>query len=259
MRRLMIVVVLLAGLRCVFGSASSAFAAEPWWHVNTISAPASQAGGEGRLVLEVSNLGDAAVNGATNPVTIVDTLPAGVVPTHVYGEGGGSFPIGINGVNGIIDCGFHEQVVSCSYAGPLLAYERFMITITVNVAPGSGTGVSEVSVSGGGASPVLSRRALALGDSPPPFGVENYELTPEEEGGVPATQAGSHPFQMTTTLIFNTKAALVYQTHTGHEGFYPEVQPVGLTKDLRFVLPAGLVGNPTPLAAVSFVGVPALL
>src|ERR1700733_8739405 len=109
------------------GSTGRASAAEPWWHVNTVSAPASQAGGEGRLILEVSNLGDAAVNGATNPVTIVDTLPAGVVPTHVYGEGGGSAKVGINGVKRAIDCSIHGGVVSCSYGGPLLAYERFMI------------------------------------------------------------------------------------------------------------------------------------
>ena len=55
-----------------------------------------------------------------------------------------------------------------------------------------------------------SRRALALGDSPPSFGAENYELTPEEEGGAPDTQAGSHPFQLTSTLTFNTKAVPVF-------------------------------------------------
>ena len=32
------------------GAAGRASAAEPWWHVNTVSAPASQPGGEGRLV-----------------------------------------------------------------------------------------------------------------------------------------------------------------------------------------------------------------
>ncbi len=238
---------LLCTLVILAVSAFPASAAEPWWHVNTVSAPASQPAGEGSLVLEVSNLGDAAVNGATNLVTIEDTLPAGVVPTHVYGAGGGSFSVGIEGVKEIIQCGFHEQVVTCSYAGPLLSYERFMIAIGVNVAPGSGTGVSEVSVSGGGAPPVVSRHALALGDSPSPFGIENYELTAEEEGGAPDTQAGSHPFQLTSTLTFNTKTAQVDQFHGGQEGIFPEVQPVGLTKDLRFVLPPGLVGNPTPL------------
>jgi hypothetical protein len=230
---------------CVFGCAGEAVAAMPWWHVNTVSAPASQPGGEGMLALEISDLGDAAVNGYADPVTIVDQLPVGVSATRVFGDGGGSFPIGHN-VHTIIHCGIASQTVTCTYAGPLLAYERFMIGITVKVEPGSGTGMSEVSVSGGGAAPVLWRRALALNESLPGFGTENYELTPEEEGGVPDTQAGSHPFQLTTTLTFNTKASPVFYFSPNEEAL-PEIRPVGLTKDLRFDLPPGLVGNPTPL------------
>jgi hypothetical protein len=248
---------MLAGvLAVVVGGASSALATEPWWHVNTISAPAGQLGGESRLVLEVSNLGDAAVEGFTNPVTIVDRLPAGVTPTHLQPEGGGSFKIGIDGVEEVIHCSFVAEVVTCTYAGPLLAYERFMISMTVEVQPGAGSGVSEVSVEGGGATPVVVRHALDLDRSPAVFGVENYELTPEEEGGAPDTQAGSHPFQLTASLTFDTKAAAIEECagssylKSGQASectVAPEVQPSGLTKDLRFNLPAGLVGNPTPL------------
>ena len=140
-----VAVVALLALAC---SASSAAAAEPWWHVNTISAPASQPGGESRLVLEVTNLGDAPVEGVTNPVKIVDTLPTGVTATHVYGEGGGSEAVGKNGVKELIHCAIVGQLVTCTYAGPLLVYERFMIAITVKVEPGAGTGLSEVDVSG---------------------------------------------------------------------------------------------------------------
>ncbi len=251
-------VVALAALLVVGVIAGPALAAGPWWHVNTISAPAGEPGVEGRLVLEVSNLGDTAMNAFENPVSIVDKLPAGVTPTHVYGEGGGSFLIGIDEVKEVFHCGIASQTVTCTYAGPLLAYERFMIGISVQVAPRSGTGVSEVSVTGGGAPPgdvppppVVWRRALAL-EPGPSYGAENYELTPEEEGGMPDTQAGSHPFQLTTTLTFNTRTVPTLQVQKGSAGneedvLRPEVQPVAVTKDLRFDLPPGLVGNPTPL------------
>ncbi len=220
-----------------------ACAREPWWHVNTVSAPPSLAGGEGRLVLEVSNVGDAAVDGVGDPVSIVDVLPVGVKPLEVYGDGGGSFPIGVNGVDEIIHCGIVGQRVECSYEGPLLAYERFMIAVTVEVERGAGRGVSEVSVSGGGAASVSRRDGLSLEDVGG-FGAENYELTPEEEGGGLDTQAGSHPFQLTSTLTFDNQAV---EVGGGHGEVLPEVQPVELAKELRFDLPPGLVGNPVPL------------
>lgn len=227
-------------------AAGTAAARAPWWHVNTISAPASQPGGEGMLILEVSNLGDAPVNGFANPVTIIDALPPGVTPEHVHGEGGGSFPIGINGVKEAMQCNAAAQIVTCTYEGPLLAYERFMIAISARVQPGAGGGESAVSVSGGGAPPLSWRHPLSLSGPPSPFGAQNYELTPEEENGAPDTQAGSHPFQLTTTLTFDSKAVAVENPYHASEKL-PEVQPVGLAKELRFDLPAGLIGNPTPL------------
>jgi hypothetical protein len=246
MRRTVFAVIAVVAF-CVLGYTGEAGAAVPWWHVNTISAPASEPGGQGRLVVEVSDLGDAFINGAEHPVTVVDTLPAGVVPTHVYGEGGGGSigqAIGLPG-GGPSHCLIAAQTVTCTYAEPLLTYERLMIAITVEVEPGAGTGASEVSVSGGGAAPVTWRRALALGDSVPAYGAENYELTPEEEGGALDTQAGSHPFQLTTTLTFNTETVQVFYAQL--KEVLPEARPMALTKDLRFNLPPGLVGNPTPL------------
>jgi hypothetical protein len=226
-------------------SAGQASAAIPWWHVNTVSAPASKAGGEGTMIVEVSNVGDAFANGLEYPVTVVDELPAGVTATHVYGEGGGG-NIGRNFAQLLTSCSIVGQTVTCTYSGPLLTYERLMIAVTVTVAPGAGGGMNEVNVSGGGAAAVVSRRALALSDSPPSFGVEDYELTPEEEGGAPDTQAGSHPFQLTTTLELNTNTVPVFVFSDALE-----VQPLALTKDLRFNLPAGLLGNPTPLPKCS--------
>jgi hypothetical protein len=238
---------LLAGLVVVMVMAvgsGEAFAVEPWWHVNTISAPSSPPGGESSMVVEVSDLGDGMVNGMVSPVRVVDTLPAGVSAIHVYGEGGGG-TVSQSDAASHTHCSIVGQVVTCTFAGILRVYERLMIAITAEVEPGSGTGINEVSVSGGGAPSVLSRHALALGGSVPAYGVENYELTPEEEGGTPDTQAGSHPFQLTTTLTFNTDSVQAYKGHL--EEILPEVRPIELTKDLRFNVPPGLVGNPTPL------------
>jgi hypothetical protein len=252
-----IVVLLLFGML----GAVSALAAEekcescrPWWHLNTISAPAKTPGGEGTVVLDVSNLGDAMAGAQIEPVTIVDTLPPGVMVTEVYGSGESEAPIG-KFVHEHIECPkgpSFGQTVSCTYNGgglyPVGEFEHLLIAINVKVAPGSGTGFNEVSVSGGGAATVTSKKALALSDSPPPYGVEAYEMAPEEEGGSLETQAGSHPFQLTTTLDLNTDTVPVRINGE----LVPQPQPIGtFTKDLHFNLPPGLVGNPTLLPKCS--------
>ena len=86
---------------------------------------------------------------------------------------------------------------------------------------------------------------ITVDSSPTPFGVESYEFAPEEVGGSPATQAGSHPFQLTSTLYLNSGA----QVPEG--GTQIRVQQPAMPKDLRFALPPGLVGNPTPFPVCS--------
>ena len=72
---------------------------------------------------------------------------------------------------------------------------------------------------------------LPIGRRAPQFGLQSFELAPFNENGTPATQAGAHPFQLTTTLVLNQKASRRF--------------PVELPKDLRFHLPPGLLGTPT--------------
>jgi hypothetical protein len=145
------------------------------------------------------------------------------------------------------------QTVTCTYNSfPVPSYEALTVAINVKVEKGKGNGPNEARVEGGGAATVASKKALALSDNPPPFGQETYELTPEEEGGLPDTQAGNHPFQLTTTIALNTRTVPVPASLVEEEYKYPQVQTIGaFTKDLRFNLPPGLIGNPTPLAKCS--------
>jgi hypothetical protein len=229
----------------VTSGSGDAVAAMPWWHVNIVSAPASGASVEDTLLVEVSNVGDAFANGFEHPVTVVDRLPSGVTASSAFGTGGGG-DIGRKFTPFLSNCSIITQTVTCTFGGPVLTYERVIVALRVKVAPGAGGAENEVSISGGGAPPLTSRHALAFGPSAPPVGVETYEVTPEAEGGSLETQAGAHPFQLTTTLVLNTQTAPTKKVQEGGEG-RPEVEPIALTKDLRFNLPPGLVGNPTPL------------
>ena len=241
-RRRIISTVVVAVLLSVLGGVGQAQANEPWWKVHTFSAT-SDAAGEAEIMVETTNLGDATANKTFSPVTVVDKLPPGVTATAIYGEGGGT-SLGTILQKFFSSCSL--ATLTCTYELPVMAYERVMTAIIVKVAPGAGEGENEVSVSGGLAPPVVSRHALALEGPSRPYGVESYELTPEE-GGARDTQAGSHPFQLTTSFTMNTHTVVA----TGVRGTRLEAQPPALTKDLRFDLPAGLIGNPTPLPQCS--------
>ncbi len=257
-----IVVVLLGG-------GGEASAAEPWWHLMSVSAPASKTGTEARIEVIAANLGNESTSGTEdenfvevflfnehkNFITVEDTLPAGVTPTAALVEGGGT-----NFGQKAVDpkefvrpylappCTIVGQKVTCLYGVPVRPYEQMILAINAKVASGAGTGTNEVSVSGGGALGVSRHEALAV-ESPGKYGAQTYELTPEEEGGGVDTQAGSHPFQLTTTLILNSQAVPVEANYNGE--LIPEIQPLAMTKDLRFNLPPGLIGNPTPIPKCS--------
>jgi hypothetical protein len=178
------------------------------------------------VVVMASNLGDE-TTGPT-PVTITDKLPPGLKAVAIEGVAGEKLPG--DGNRGPVECSFRS--LSCTFTGTLPPYDLIEVLVSVVVEPGANAEeANEASISGGGASSATVRRALSLGSGATPFGVQNYELTPEEEGGAPDTQAGSHPFQLTTTLTLN-------QTADG--------KPIALPKDLRFKLPPGLIGNPSP-------------
>ncbi len=261
--------VVMALLLSVLGGSGVASAAEPWWHLTSVSAPASKTGTEARIEVIAANLGDESTSGTAYEnaiealvfnehkdfITVEDTLPTGVTPTVAVVEGGGTgFSQNITHVGSRLTpylappCTISGQKVTCLYGVPVRSYEQMILAITAKVAPGAGTGQDQVSVSGGGAAAVSRSEALAVG-SPGQYGAQAYELTPEEEGGGADTQAGSHPFQLTTTLVLNTQAVPV-KAYLSDE-LIPEIQPVALTKDLRFNLPPGLIGNPTPMPKCS--------
>jgi hypothetical protein len=208
--------------------AGNALATEPWWQLSSGAEPTKlQPGGTGTIRLVAINLGDGSVAGGSEPVTITDALPHGLVATAISGASGFSE---FSESYGEVTCAL--AALSCTYAGSLPPYERLTVDITVKAEASATSGVDEAHITGGGASPVDVKRPVQLGNGPVAFGVEQFAMTPEEEGGGVDTQAGSHPFQLTTTLAFNKTGA--------------DFNQPAMPKDLHFSLPAGFIGNPTP-------------
>jgi hypothetical protein len=254
--------------------APAAFGQKAWWRLGvgarpTVLPSATESGGrtvsgEGEIVLSVENVGDArtvecvrviGTGRYTNPdcseagvgayekepVKVVDSLPVGLRA------------LGIAGVQPALGGALSEtealscslEHLSCETVGPIVPFDQLEVRIRVEVLPGAKSGETDtVAVSGGGGVNTQSTRPIAIGKSSAsgggaaPFGVEDYELTPEEEGGAPATQAGSHPYQATGTIALNQGPDA--ESLTGP----PQAGAVAPAKDIVAELPPGLIANP---------------
>jgi hypothetical protein len=272
----------LAALACLAGGA--AFAAPPamastaWWHLSTNVWPANIApGGEGIVTVRALNVGDQTASG---PVQLEDLLPEHLKIQHV---GLFAFSKALQQDVGSELCSTSGQHVSCSTALPAGAYEAHIqklleesgltvppltqeeyeeikklfeefisprsvfeeengiepprpyenieLQITVKDEGATPGASNTAQVSGGGGSTVTQRHAIPISSSPAGFGAEEFSMVPEEEGGGVDVQAGSHPYQLTTEFSLNQTAD-------------PE-HPPALPRNLKFNLPAGLIGNAT--------------
>ncbi|MHB1538647.1 MAG: hypothetical protein ACYCUM_05420 [Solirubrobacteraceae bacterium] len=195
--------------------------------IGSVEAKVLTGGGSGVLRVRAFNLGDGPVDGAGHPVTVADQLPEGVVATSITGHN--TFTAKP------LKC--QLTTLSCTYQEALAPYESLELEIEVALPEDAATGLplaksgaqSVVTVAGGEAPAAGSARPLTVSSEPVGFGVSEYSLQPEEEGGAPDALAGSHPFQLTTTLSFAETRETPNQP----------AQP----RTLRFDLPSGLIGN----------------
>jgi hypothetical protein len=184
------------------------------------------------------------------PVSIKDALPPGLHPIAIAGDVGQQAP-SLNAAKtpplgcslATLSCEFNGEHPPAdednplefnSYPNSFPPFETIQMLVAVNVTDAAAvtTKENEASVTGAGAPVARSSRPLTVSGAPIPFGLDTYEMTPEEPGGVADTQAGSHPFQLTTTEETNITT---------------EPAPVGLAKDLHFDLPPGLIGDPSAI------------
>ena len=231
-----LLVVFAGAVVLALAGAAPALAEAPSWRIRSEVVPSYlPPGGKGEINVVVSNTGDGTVNGGSgSPVIVTDKLPAGLTATAITGGG--------------MKCSL--ATLQCTFTGNLVPYKQLVVRISVNVEEPAGTVASlpeEVSVEGGGALSTSSVQHVTVNGEATPFGVQGYELSPLNEDGTPATQAGSHPFELTTTLVLN---------QTLQKG---DPQPVALPKDLRFNLPPGLVGDPHAAAQCTMTDFSALV
>jgi hypothetical protein len=207
-------------------------------------------GSEAEVVVSAENLGDAATvidhgQAAPTPVRIADLLPSGLEAVEVAGVQ--PKPGGAPTETVALSCSLESvSRVSCESSVALVPFDSLEVRIKVKVLnTAAETGErNEVGVTGGEAPPVHVARPLEISahEQPAAFGLEEYELSPEEEGGAIDTQAGSHSFQVTGTITLDQGPDAAPLSGP------PLVGPAVTAKDLVARLPPGLIADPGAVA-----------
>jgi uncharacterized repeat protein (TIGR01451 family) len=183
--------------------------------------------------LTVTNSGNRPTDGS--PVTVVDTLPAGLTATAITGRRLGEHPTPLGGRGHFMNCVL--ATLTCVYPRVLAPGDVLYVDVLASVAPGTkGPVTASAEVSGGGAPPAFTSESNAVGTATEsttvPYGLETFSTEVRGLDGLTDTQAGDHPYEENTSFTVNTTA----QGATEHQ------------KDVVVDLPPGFLGNPDAIA-----------
>lgn len=245
--RIFAVVAALLGLLGLAGGAAGASASSGWFLVNQSFAPTNLAPGqEAAVVIDATNVGYGTIDASTHPITFKDKLPEGVEvvagTTAIEGEAGQQIGKEPKHPVIILPCTNSENTISCPVKNKILPTESLRLKVLVKVTAAAGvTLTNTVTIEGGGIATTTSSKSETTSSTQKPFGVESYELRPENADGSLDTQAGSHPFQLSTTFNLTKYLFTAKSFGTGREE--KRYASPALAKNLNFVLPPGLIGN----------------
>ena len=221
---------------------SAAAASGPAWKLTLSSnptnfTPGSVASGKPGGFIRYPQYTIIATNVGTAPssglATITDTLPAGVTPIEPVGQSQAkTFP-----------CSAVGQTVSCEEVPSVPPGRYAQVAIPVEVDAAAPPSVENTAtIAGGGAAEAIATTTTLLTPAVAEFGFTSGQaglsMALTDENGAAATEAGSHPAQLTIDNGFPAEANL---PRVGDL----EVISAGHLRDLHVDLPRGVVVNPT--------------
>ncbi len=238
---------------CALASSAQAATPAPAWSVRSVAVPTNFEPGDksGKSFYEVmvANDGGALTDGT--PITITDTLPAGLTVKGVElellattGSGSADFAPSIcktekAGEISTVTCKIEEGLPTAIEPARVWPSEQLRLVIKVAI-PASASGLLENSaqVEGGGGLAASTVSDNEASEEPAAAGLSEFNAELSGPDGAPVTAAASHPFQFTTSFAVNTERTPL--------GSAAEIVPAeGDLKDIEVALPAGLIGNPT--------------
>jgi hypothetical protein len=205
-------------------------------------------------VLTARNAGSRPTSGS--PLALTDVLPAGLTVQRIAftWEGPGARAAGLEGLNlgGICD----TTTVSCEFLPPRLELpfplqpdDILRMTIYVTVDPGlHGPLTNSATISGGGAPAATATSQNQIGSSPPSFGPAGLSFHIAGPDGVADTQAGDHPYELTTLIDLNN----LFRDAPDSPFPRPDATSVEDPKNIVVDLPLGFLGSATASPTCTF-------
>jgi hypothetical protein len=205
------------------------------WQINAVANTTALPGGTIAYYVQPRNVGTSDADGSSIVTTI--TLPPGL--TGLSGTGKST------AVGSLPDCNVSASTIQCETTLPVPSFHNdnggssLRYTIVAAADPGipiPTTLTTTFDVAGGGAPAGATTIHPTRIDNPPGFGVEAFDgRIDADPSGTPFTQAGGHPYAITTAIDFNT----IHNPLPLIGDLWP-VEPV---KDAVVDLPPGLVGS----------------
>jgi hypothetical protein len=240
---------IVATLGILASNASFAVAAPsaPAWAITAPSQPTSfmpktttsAAGAGPHYYIVATNSGSADI---TEPFTVTDELPPGLVPAPARAPSGDYGKEG-SGQATPMTCSTVATTITCtSTPGVLHPGELVRIIVPVKVNASAGEEVNNVAtISGGGASsPATVITGTQISNELPPFSLmsgSNAPFAKASNGDGSATvQAGSHPYRLTIQLAFPGYQVVANEADNYGVG--------GGVRDIAVTLPPGVVVDP---------------
>lgn len=211
-----------------FTAEAFAASAAPAWRVTDVATPSvlpQVVGKVGRYDAVVENVGGAPSEGEFK---VKITLPTGLAAVDIRSE-----------PSPVEECVSEPTEVTCTLAEPIVPSGFVVMQVVFEVTGPIASLSSIASVSGGGATTTTSdeaRMRLGVDGETALSGIADYRFDVTNAAGQPVTQAGGHPFLLTTSLLLNNVFI---------EGVNENAKPIEPTKDLAFYLPLGMLGNPS--------------
>ncbi len=243
---------LAVGMMSTSSAATAGPSLVPGWVVSSVAQPTNFSAADNvfcarenlsfcdRYVVTITNVGGAAAGGPGHmPVTIADTPPPGL---EAIGMSGGNLEesLRLESNGPLWNCSLADT--TCTYSGRADPGTTLVVDVEVKVISAVGGALNAVRVSGGGAPPIATDAPLTQPNTvdvtPAAFGFSAFGFEAHDGSGRLDTQAGDHPYGLTSTVNFNTAV-------TAEPNGALVAGSVEPPKNLAVYLPLGFLGDPT--------------